>query len=110
MKNMRRELEEKRHSDQMEMEEIKRLNNKNMELEDKLTEAKRKIREINDESDTLKIKAKKYQDNYEKFNKLEEELISKTDQVNDLLRDKLMLESDLKSMEAHLNDEKKMSS
>ena len=48
MKNMRRELDEKRHSDKMEMEEIKRLNNKNIELEDKLTEAKRKIREIND--------------------------------------------------------------
>ena len=110
MKNMRRELEEKRHSDQMEIEEIKRLNNKNMELEDKLTEAKRKIREINDEGDTLKIKAKKYQENYEKYNKLEEELISKIDQVNDLLRDKMMLEGDLKSMEAHLNDEKKMSS
>ena len=48
MKNMRRELEEKRNSDQMEVEEIKRLNTKNLELEDKLQELKRILRETHD--------------------------------------------------------------
>ena len=61
MKNMKRELEEKRQADQMEMEEIKRLSNKNSELEEKLVEAKRKMRDLSEETDNLAIKAKKYQ-------------------------------------------------
>ena len=108
LKNMMRELEDKRHSDQMEVEEIKRLNNKNLELEERLAEFKKKIREMHDENDTLKVKAKKYQDNYERYNRLEEETISKTDNINDLLREKLMLENDLKSLEGHLAEEKRI--
>lgn len=66
-------------------------------------EFKKRVRELEEENETIKIKSKKFQQNYERNIKFEEENIYKNDKINDLTREKISLENELKSIQFHLN-------
>jgi hypothetical protein len=68
---------------------------------------KRNVRGLEDEIETGKIKNKKFQESYEKTAKYEEENTSKNDRINDLTREKILLESEIKNLQNHLSDEVK---
>lgn len=104
---IQREIEERRGRDKSEVEEISRLTMRNRELEESIISLKKYIREVEDDKETLRIKAEKFQQTFEKANNMEEELMNKNDLLNDLKRQILVYENDLKAFENQLSEEKR---
>ena len=80
---------------------------RNRELEDNIMTLKKQIRQFEDDKELLKIKASKYQQSFEKANSLEEDVMNKNDLINDLKRQILIFENDIKSLDSQLVEEKK---
>ena len=68
---------------------------------------KKYIREVEDDKETLRIKAEKFQQTFEKANTMEEEVMNKNDLLNDLKRQILVYENDLKALENQVKEEKR---
>ena len=76
-------------------------------MEESIINLKKYIREVEDEKETLRIRAEKFQQTFEKANTIEEELMNKNDLLNDLKRQILVYENDLKAFENQLQEEKR---
>ena len=76
------------------------------EIESKYNYERNKNREYETENETLKIKNTRYAAEHERGTNLEDQLMRKNDEVNDLKRKILNLESSLNRAENDLKDER----